>query len=91
MSLGSEVSCSFTWMIMMMNCLDLFSVDTKTLLSLSPVALGVLLLFYNIKSSKEENVEGAALEYPPVAPVGTIQFMRARVLPDFSSSVSCMV
>jgi len=67
----------------MMNCLDLFSVDTKTLLSLSPVALGVLLLFYNIKSSKEENVEGAALEYPPVAPVGTIQFMRARVLPDF--------
>jgi cytochrome P450 len=66
---------------MMMNRLDLSSVDAKTLLSLLPVALGVL-LFYNIKSSKKETIEGA-VEYPPVAPVGTIQWMRARILQDY--------
>ena len=66
----------------MMNCLDLSSFDTKTLSSLLPVALGGVLLFYNIKSSKKETIHDA-VEYPHIAPVGTIQWMRARVLQDY--------
>lgn len=56
--------------------------DAKKLLSVMTVVLGMLLLF-RIKASKKFFLE-KTVEHPPISPVGTIEWMKARSKPNFS-------
>ena len=64
-----------------MNSLDVPSLGSKTLMGLIPVTIGSLFL-YCMNTSKKKKLE-EALEYPPVAPVGTLQWIKARSCPDY--------
>ena len=71
---------------MMIKSLYVASIDAKTLLGLIPAVLGYF-FFYRIKSSKMEHsdqvIEGVRVEYPPLAPIGIIQWLRARLKRDY--------